>query len=381
MKRGCVVKMYPTKEQKRQIIQNCHLNRYIYNYALDCWNTMYQLGIKTSSYDIINTLPTLKKEKPFLKQGDAWSYTNTIRNLNDAFSRFFKKQNSRPAFKKKKYISSGSYKPQYQNVKLEKNKIKIPKIGYVRIRGLRDDYFKQGKFKSCVIKHNPDDSITCSILFDLPDDFNTPFIEKKQIGIDLGVKIWIQESTGKSIHQVDLDKEISKLKKYEKQRDKKRYKSNKHKKKQIQLNKIHKKINNKKTDQINKITSSYKKEGTSVIHENINTSKMYNKKKRNLNKNIQEQNWYQFISTLSTKVKTTVVEKAYTSIECSNCHSTRTKRENQSEFSCLECGLKINADYNASVNILNRGIHGVSLNMKEIGEIVASQQDLSSLYS
>lgn len=377
MLRYCTVKLYPDEEQKDKILHNCHTNRFIYNYALDMYQTMYQEGINISTTDIINTLPELKKEKEWLN-GDSWSYQNTIRNLNDGLTRFFKKQNSYPSFKRKQYISSGSYKPAPHNVKLTKNKIKIPKVGYIKHRGLREKYIKEGKFKSCVIKHNPDDSISCSLLFELPDE--PSFQEKRQIGIDLGVKIWIQESTGKSIHQVDLSKEIKKLKLREQKRDKRRYKSKRHKKSQIQLNKIHQKIKNKKKDQIHKITSEYKKKGITVIHENINTSKMYNKKKRNLNKSIQEQNWYQFISILKTKVKTIEIEKAYTSIECSKCHSTNTKRENQSEFSCLNCDLKMNADYNAAINILNRGIHGVSLNLNKNEEIVASQQNLSTLY-
>ena len=55
-------------------------------------------------------------------------------------------------------------------------------------------------------------------------------------------------------------------------------------------------------------------------------------------------------------------------------------RENQSEFMCLECDNSINVDYNAAINILNRGIHGGSLNINELEEIVASQQDLSKIY-
>jgi len=113
--RYCTVKMYPSQEQKEKIIQNCHLNRYIYNYALDFYQTMYQLETKVSTIDIINTIPELKKRKQFLKEGDSWSYQNTIRNLNDAFTRFFKGQNKFPSFKKKHYISSGSYKPKLLN--------------------------------------------------------------------------------------------------------------------------------------------------------------------------------------------------------------------------------------------------------------------------
>ena len=245
------------------------------------------------------------------------------------------------------------------------------------MRGIRQEWL-EGKFRSVTIKHNPNDTYTASILSEIQEDKEE--IEPIcSIGIDLGVKVWITESSGKQIHQTDLSQVYLKLKKEEQQRDKKQKNSNNRKKAQIKMNRLHSKINNKKTDQIHKVTASYA--GREIVHENLRTSELFNEKKKNLNKSIQDQNWSTFLGILKYKTTTTEIEKAYTSLECHQCHYTsKLNRKNQATFKCKECQSEYNADHNAAINILNRRNCGDSLSLGQLADIVSKKQSLACIY-
>ncbi len=391
MLRYHTVKMYPTDEQRQKIITNIHHVRYIYNWGLeqrildyslksDKKSTKKKSEEKTksnylSSYEVINMIKPLKEEKEFLKESDSWSLQNAIGNLDQAYTRFFRGQNRFPRFKKRPLIG-GSYKPAAHRTEIINQEIKLPKIGLVKIKGLR--YQKGATFKSATVIWNPDDTITCSLLYELPD--LEPMEIKETIGIDLGATVWITESNGNQIHQVDLSKVYTQLKNEEQKRDKKQ-KSKNRLKAQIKMNKHHRKIHNKKKDQIRKVANDYNQLGIQVIHENLKTSELYQERKKNLNKLLQDQNWSMFLDTLKNKTETIEIEKAYTSQECHRCHYTnKLNRKNQATFRCLKCQNEMNADHNAAINILNRGTLGVSLSLTELTGVVCKHNNLNSIY-
>ena len=274
MLRGNEIKLYPSGEQKGKIKHNCHLARFVWNQSLVLKRDFYSAGLKLNHYHLNEFFNDYKEDKDWIKSGDQWALQYVImRDMPDSFNRFFRGQNGYPKFKKKKFISSGSYYSSSVNIKVEKNKIKIPKIGWIKVRGVRKDYLESGRVKGITIRHDSDNNYYASILFDLPDDIETKFNEKRKVGIDLGVKRWIQLSTGETIDQVDLSKEIDRIKNLKSLVSK--TKSHKKRKKiQIAANKTEKKIKNKKKNQIHQIANRFKKEGTAVVVEDLNTKKM-----------------------------------------------------------------------------------------------------------
>ena len=125
---------------------------------------------------------------------------------------------------------------------------------------------------------------------------------------------------------------------------------------QVKINRLYQKIKDKKKEQIEQITNSYR--GKHVIIEDLDIKSMSKKSKgkNTLNRKILQQSWGLFFIRLSEKTVVTKVNPAWTSLMCSSCKFiSKENRENQADFRCKKCNLSINADFNASINILNLG--------------------------
>ena len=96
-------RIYPTKKQEILIAKTIGCSRYVFNHFLAQWNDIYKETGKGLTYNICSAeLTKLKKEVIWLKEVDSISLQSTLKNLTDAFVRFFKNQNKAPRFKSKK---------------------------------------------------------------------------------------------------------------------------------------------------------------------------------------------------------------------------------------------------------------------------------------
>jgi putative transposase len=134
-------RIYPTKKQATLIHKSMGCNRFVFNHFLQKWKETYEQTGKGLTYPTCAKLLTeLKKEWTWLKEVDSTSLQNALKHLDDAFQRFFKKQNDRPRFKSKKnpvqsYTSQCNYpKAGRPTIEVKGNKIKLPKIRLDEIR-------------------------------------------------------------------------------------------------------------------------------------------------------------------------------------------------------------------------------------------------------
>src|SRR5690606_25609400 len=128
-------RIYPTKEQEILITKTFGCSRFVFNHFLAKWNETYKETGKGLTYNTCSSqLTQLKKELEWLKEVDAHSLQSSLRNLDAAFKRFFKKQNDAPRFKSKRNKVQ-SYTTRYTNgnIKIENNRIKLPKLGWIRL--------------------------------------------------------------------------------------------------------------------------------------------------------------------------------------------------------------------------------------------------------
>jgi putative transposase len=96
-------RIYPTKEQTILINKSIGCSRVVFNHFLDKWNETYeQTGKGLSYHACASQLTQLKKEWEWLKKVDSTALQNSLKHLDDAFQRFFRKQNDRPRFNSKK---------------------------------------------------------------------------------------------------------------------------------------------------------------------------------------------------------------------------------------------------------------------------------------
>jgi putative transposase len=124
-------RIYPNKEQDILIAKTIGCSRFVFNHFLAKWDNTYKETGKGLTYSFCSKqLTQLKKELIWLKEVDSIAIQSSLKNLADAYSRFFKKQNDRPRFKSKKNpVQSYTTKHTNGNIAINGNKIKLPKLG------------------------------------------------------------------------------------------------------------------------------------------------------------------------------------------------------------------------------------------------------------
>lgn len=370
-------RIYPNKEQKMLIHKTFGCSRFIYNYFLSLWNESYETTGKGLSYNKCSLMLTeMKKEEEFsfLKEVDSTALQSSLQHLDDGFKRFFKKQNRKPRFKSRKNnVQSYVTKKVRENIKILENKIRLPKLGYIRFKKSRE---VNGKILNAMISKTKTDkyfiSIACEIeLFNLPKTDNN-------IGIDLGLTHFAILSDGNKIENPKyLEKSIKKIQKLSKQLSRKREiakKSNipienakNYQKQKKQLAKLHEKVRNQRLDFLHKLSTKIILENDIICIEDLNIKGLL--KNHRLAKSISSVGWSKFITMLEYKAdwygkEVIKINRFYPSSQlCSCCgENTGKKPLNVREFRCPYCGCEHDRDVNASRNILNEGLRLHSLN-------------------
>ncbi|MEB9971516.1 RNA-guided endonuclease TnpB family protein, partial [Bacillus cereus] len=133
-------RIYPNKAQATLINKTIGCSRFVFNHFLSLWDHAYKETGKGLTYGTCSVkLPALKKEFVWLKEVDSIAIQSSVRNLADAYTRFFKKQNSAPRFKSKKNnVQSYTTKQTNENIAVVGNKMKLPKLGLVRFAKSRE---------------------------------------------------------------------------------------------------------------------------------------------------------------------------------------------------------------------------------------------------
>jgi len=262
-------RIYPTKEQERQLKKTFGCVRFIWNYFLVYQKEIYQEQKKSpNSYTWIRYLQQhLKKEYPWLKEVDKFALENEIKNLEQAFERFFKKQAKYPKFKRKK-THHFSYTTNFtnnniqvdfgrlaSNTKLNRcwGRIKLPKLGWVKARIHR---VFEGKIKTATVKLLPSGHYYVSITVEQEKVVNLKIKQTPSnfaIALDLGVKDFFVDSTGRHVENPKiLAKYERKIKKVQRELSRKKPGSKNFEKTRRKLAKLYEKVANIRMDFLHK---------------------------------------------------------------------------------------------------------------------------------
>ena len=253
------VKIYPKKWQKELIEKHFGCCRLIYNYGLERKTKTYQESKKSIGiYTIQKEIPKMYEEKPWLKEVNSQAIQQSLKDLDSAFSHFFKANNSFPKFKSKKNPKQSFRVPQHFEVSKDKKHIKIPKLKWIRFKD-KFNIPKDVEFRNITISRSGNEYFA-SICYD--DKKQIPSLakitESKTVGIDLGTKVLATLSDNTVIenprhfkkYEDKLALEQQKLSK-KTNRETKSYQKQKNK-----VNKIHKKISNTRKDFLHKLTTN-----------------------------------------------------------------------------------------------------------------------------
>lgn len=365
MLRAYRYRLYPNKKQRELIHKTIGCCRFVYNYYLNKRIEIYQNEGKTLNYNACaNDLPNLKQQYQWLREVDSIALQQALKDLDNAYNNFFNNGHGFPKFKSKKNPKQ-SYRTQNvnNNIRIERNKIKLPKLGWVKFRNSRNF---SGRIVSCTITKTNTDKYFISVLVEEEIQQLPP--TDKVISFDLGIKYYLVTSEGEIVENPKtLYKYERKLAKLQRKLAKKQKGSNRYKKHAKKIAKLHEKIRNIRTDFLQKLSTRIIQENQLIISEDLNVKGMV--QNHRLAKAINDVSWSKFARMIEYKANWYgrtyhKINMFYASSQtCNVCgyKNVDTKDLNVRKWVCPECGTKHDRDNNAAINILNQGLKELGL--------------------
>ena len=356
MNKAYKFRIYPTEEQKVMFAKTFGCVRFIYNKMLEDKIEYYEKTKKK----LKNTPAQYKKEFEWLKEVDSLALANTQLNLQTAYENFFRSpQMGFPKFKSK-HRSRESYTTNNQkdSIRIEDRGIKLPKVGYVKIKQHRDIPIGY-KLKSATISKTPTGKYFVSILFEYVEDVLLPEL-KNIVGLDFSMKELFVSSNGETaeyphfyhLAQIKLAKEQRKLSKC--QRGGLNYR-----KQRVRVAKVHEKVANQRRDFLHKISRKITNSYDVVCVENLDMKEMA--QTFNFGKKVFDNGWGMFTTFLDYKLsnegkKLVKIDKWFPSSKiCSHCGGIKDEMPLSERMYVCECGFTCDRDINAAINIKNEG--------------------------
>ncbi|MER2189375.1 MAG: IS200/IS605 family element RNA-guided endonuclease TnpB [Solibacillus sp.] len=378
---------FPNKEQQLLIRKTFGCTRFVFNQLLAeqkqkdaYWHLVEEMvqngqlpennwkGGFFNQYDNVKKLPAFKQSYDFLKEVDSVALQATVEDLASGYQRFYRKQNKRPKFKSKKNpVQSYTTKSVNGNIRIEQNKIKLPKLGFIRFAKSRE---VNGVIKRVTIRQNAAGKYFISVLTEV--DLTPLPKTNRAVGLDMGLTHFLTTSDGVQIENprylLKLEQKLQKaqrilsrrihlaLAKGVALRDAKNVQ-----KARIQVAEIHEKIRNKRVDFLQKLSTNLIKSHDTICVESLSVKELLEEK--HYAKSISDASWSEFFTMLTYKAAwygkhLIPVGKYFASSQlCSACGKKNAAIKNVTirHWTC-SCGANHHRDQNAAKNILAEGL-------------------------
>lgn len=302
-----------------------------------------------------------KKEKEFLKEIDSVALQQARLDMFNSYKNFFRKikKGEKVSLKyKNKKNPKNSYRTVNVNnsIRIEENKIRLPKIGWVNFHNSRQI---KGKIKSVTVSSNILGQYFISVLTE--QEINSKKKLNKEIGIDLGLKEFLIDSDGNKVANPKYYRKLQeKLAREQQSLSRRKRGSSCYFKQRQRVFKIHQKIRNLRNDFLHKLSTKLINENQVIYLEDLNVKGMVKNKK--LSKSISDVSWSEFVNMLKYKAEwynreIIQIDRFFPSSKI--CHSCGHKNDmltlKDREWTCDRCGMHLDRDLNSALNILYEG--------------------------
>ncbi|WP_336159782.1 transposase [Fusobacterium polymorphum] len=384
MYKALKIELKLTVAQKIKVCQTIGTERFIYNEYIKYNQEQYKLGNKfISANDFSKYLNNIylpnNPDKKWIKEVSSKSVKQAMIYGEKAFKNFFKGLSAFPVFKKKGKNELGAYfvKNNKKDFEFYRHKIKIPTLKFVRVKEYgyipKNAIIKSGTITKIA------DRYFLSLIMKVEDSVKATNTSSKGLGIDLGIKDTAICSDGRVFKNINKTIKIKKLKKKLKREQRKMSRSIEYSKskkiklkelknfnkKKLKVQKIFYRLNCIRDDYNNKMVNEITRAKLKYITiEDLKVSNMI--KNKHLSKAIQEQNFYAIRTKLINKCKERnielrLVDTFYPSSKtCSCCGSIKKDLKlNDRIYKCYNCGLEMDRDYNASINLKKAKVYKI----------------------
>ena len=361
MERAYQYRFYPNEAQKQTLEQHFGATRWIYNYGLEQKIKAYQKDkTKLSCFEVIKQIPKLKaqEETKWLKEINAQSLQMSLRQLDNAYTKFFREKTGFPTFKNRYSRRSFSI-PQGNKIDFEKGIASFIKLGEIRIR--IDRSFKGRIVRATISKNSVDQYFVSYTVTDtIEEKIPKKIQEKTTVGIDLGLKHFLVMSDGVRIENPKFLKQSEQRLAVLQRRLSRKVKGSQNKKKaRKQVAKVYLKIKNQRSDWLHKLTHQLTRENQAESYA-METLRVQNMMKNHcLAKAIADASWGEFVRQMEYKcrwygknlIRIGTFEPSSKMCLCGAVNQSLTLAVR--EWTCQSCQRVNDRDLTAAINIKN----------------------------
>lgn len=357
-------RLFPTKSQVRVLRRQLELCRQVYNDALayrkNAWEKEQR---QVNRFETQNRLPQLKVDHPEYREVHSLTLQNVVLRVELAFKAFFRRVQAGenpgyPRFKSYNRYDSITY-PQ-SGFGVDSGELHLSKIGDIKIKLHRSI---EGKIKTCTIRRMPTGKWFACFSVDMGEVPLPPWKDGSVVGIDVGLESFATLSNGEKIANPrffrDEENELARVQR----KLSKAPKGSPERKKAIKIvDLVHERISNRRNDFANKVSRQLVDRFGVIVFEDLDIKNML--QNHNLAKSISDVAWNMLVNATKSKAayagsKVVLVDPRQTSQMCSRCGMIIKKDLCERIHNCPKCGLSMDRDLNAAINILRLGMQSL----------------------
>jgi putative transposase len=350
--RAIKTKLKLNDRQATLMAQHAGFGRWVWNWALRLWDEAYQAGLKPNAAKLKKLFTNhVKPEYEWMSKLSSRVYQYVFQHLGEAFNRFFKGLSKYPNFKKKGLHDSFTLDATPRPIQLGGIKHKLPVIGWVRTQ----EAIPECQTKKVTISREAD-----GWYLSFHREFEPEVTDKNRevVGVDLGINSLATLSSGIVFPNLKPYRQaLKRLARFQRSVSRK-VKSSQNRKKSInRLARQYQRVANIRKDTLHKITSYIAKNHSVVVIEDLNVAGML--KNHHLAQSLADVGFGEFRQKLEYKcqwygAKLVIVNRFFPSSQlCSCCNHQQKMPLHVRKFDCPKCGLSIDRDLNASINLEN----------------------------